>query len=109
MGPHAGRHMMKTRAAMRLGYGEHQTRVSEVFPERCSLKAKTEGGRVVQAGTARAGDWRPEGVGPGDDVSGAQRHLEGHGRWKGWKLEWCAELGHAGLWGPYAEGFQPYP
>ena len=42
----------------------HESGVSEVFPERCSLKARTEGGRVIQAGTACAGDWRPEGVGP---------------------------------------------
>lgn len=70
---------MNTRAGMRVGYEERPTRVSEVFPERCSLEAKTEGGRVVRAGTACAGDWRPEGVGPGDDISGAQRHLEGHG------------------------------
>ena len=34
---------------------------------------------MIQAGTVCAGDWRPEDVGPGDDISGAQRHLEGHG------------------------------
>ena len=33
---------------------------------------------MIQAGTVCAGDWRPEDVGPGDDISGAQRHLEGH-------------------------------
>ena len=79
VGPLAGRHMMKICAAMRVGYGGHQARISEGFLERCRLEAKTEGGRVVQVGMVCAGDWRPESVGSGDDLSGAQRHLEGHG------------------------------
>lgn len=80
VGPLAGRHMMRICAAMRVGYGGgHQARISEGFPERCRLEAETEGGRVVHAGMACAGDWRSESVGSGDDLSGAQRHLEGHG------------------------------
>lgn len=59
--------------------GGHEARISEGFPERCHLEAETEGGRVVHAGMACAGDWRPESVESGEDLSRAQRHLEGHG------------------------------
>lgn len=30
------------------------------------------------------------------------------GRWRGWKPEQWAGLGHAGLWRPFIEGFGPY-
>lgn len=85
VGRHAGRHTVKTRAAMRVGYGEHQTRVSKVFQKDAASKPRPRMGGVVQAGMARAGDWRPEGVGPGNDVSGAQRHLERPREIEGWK------------------------
>ena len=66
---------MKTRAATRVGYEECQTRVSEVFPERCSLEAKTEGGRWFRQ----------------------ERHVLDTGGQRVWGLE-MTSLGHRDIW-----------
>lgn len=85
--------------ARRVGYCEHRARVSNPgcgsmksvkMPDRCSVSANTQGmkGRrlwvtkvfqVFQAVMVCSGDWRPESLGPGDNFSGSQKDLEGHG------------------------------